>query len=191
MSKRINAIIDTYSRNDRLELLRYLESHTSIESMLGENDGFQLVAITFHGRISGIGVLSAAKLVLNHNYPHFTSVLDYIVACEEIFTKTGATVGFMTEESGDKLREFYLEHTGNDVDFNKIEQYKDGFKLIWFSIPLRNMRTIGITEVQYRIDCHKFSGVEIFINWYNNTYLKLKKLWEQEHKEKPMYQEVK
>ena len=188
MSKRVNAIIDTYSRNDRLELLRYLESFTSIESMLGENSSFQLVAITFHGRIGGIGVLVAAKLVLNQGYPHFSSVLDYIVACEEIFTKTGATVGFKNTESGDKLRKFYLEQTGKDVDFNSIKQYEGGFKLLWFSIPLRDMSTIGITQVQYRIDCHKFSGVDEFIRWYNNTYLKLKTLWEQEHKEKPVYQ---
>ena len=88
-----------------------------------------------------------------------------------------AIFGFKDKATGDTLREFFKKHTGRDVDFNNIEHYNDGFKLLKLSIPLESIGTVGITEANYRPTptYKKFHcSVDDFIDWYENEYLLLK-----------------
>ena len=80
--------------------------------------------------------------------------------------------GYKDNETANKLREFYLKHTGRDIDFNNIKQYKDGFKLIKFSIPLKDISEISITEASH-YKAKKFSSLDEFIKWYEKEYLVL------------------
>ena len=82
-----------------------------------------------------------------------------------------AIFGFKDNETGEKLRVFYKKHTGKDVDFNKIQHYNNGFKLLLFSIPLGSITQIGITAARCTSkDVKKFSSLDEFINWYENLY---------------------
>ena len=83
-----------------------------------------------------------------------------------------AIFGFTKEETGERLREFFKKHTGQDVDFNKIQHYKSGHKLLLFSIPLDTIELIGMTVA----GCHPkdvkcFNGLDEFIDWYENVFL--------------------
>ena len=84
---------------------------------------------------------------------------------------TKAIFGFIDKETGEKLSKFFKKHTGKDVDFNQVQHYKNGFKLLLFSIPLDKFETIGITATN-GYPAAKFSKLEDFINWYENNYLK-------------------
>ena len=82
-----------------------------------------------------------------------------------------AIFGFNDEETGEQLRIFFKKHTGRDVDFNKIKHYKDGFKLLLFSIPLNTIDIIGITAAGCTPSyVKKFSGLNDFIEWYENVF---------------------
>lgn len=86
---------------------------------------------------------------------------------------TKAIFGFMDEETGKKLREFYQKHTGVSIKFNNIQHYQNGFKLLVFDLPLGKISTIGITAAV----CHPnyvktFHSLNEFISWYENVYLK-------------------
>ena len=78
--------------------------------------------------------------------------------------------GYKDRTTGKKLGEFYFKYTGKKVNFN----YKDGFKLLCFTLPLGSFHTIGITEAIYRPakEYMKFhDGVDKLISWYENEYL--------------------
>ena len=82
-----------------------------------------------------------------------------------------AIFGFKDNETGEKLRLFYKKHTGKDVNFNKINHYNNGFKLLLFSIPFGSITQIGIAAAGYTSkDVKKFSSLDEFINWYENLY---------------------
>ena len=82
--------------------------------------------------------------------------------------------GFEDKKTGDKLRVFFKKHTGRDVDFNSIKQYKSGFKLLLFSIPLETVTTLGITCAN-GYPARKFTGpVQEFVDWYEEEYLVFK-----------------
>ena len=92
---------------------------------------------------------------------------------------TGAIFGFKSEETGNELRIFFKKHTGKDVDFNKIQHYKNGFKLLLFSIPLNTIQQVGITAAGCAPEAIKrFSGLKEFVDWYENCYLH-KITWEE------------
>jgi len=85
---------------------------------------------------------------------------------------TKAIFGFKDEEIGIRLSNFYEKHTGKYVDFNKIEHYKNGLKLLLFSIPLDTIEQIGITAAGCSPSYVKrFSKLDDFIDWYENDYL--------------------
>ena len=48
-----------------------------------------------------------------------------------------AIFGFKDKVTGERLREFFKKHTGRDVDFNKIQHYKSGFKLLLLSSSIK------------------------------------------------------
>jgi hypothetical protein len=86
---------------------------------------------------------------------------------------TYAIFGFMDKETGEKLRQFFKKHTGKDLDFNEIQHYKNGFKLLLFSIPRNTNEQVGITAA----DCapsnvKRFSNLNEFIRWYEGLYSK-------------------
>ena len=85
---------------------------------------------------------------------------------------TNAIFGFEDRVIGDRLRAFYKKHTGKDIDFNGIRHYKDGFKLLCFSIPLGgSLTTVGITAAIYAPSyVKKFQSLDDFINWYESSY---------------------
>ena len=86
---------------------------------------------------------------------------------------THAIFGFKDKETGEKLRQFFKKHTGKDIDFNQIQHYKDGFKLLLFSIPLNTIERVGITAAGCAPSSIKrFSGLNEFIGWYEGVYLK-------------------
>ncbi len=91
----------------------------------------------------------------------------------------GAIFGFKSEEIGNELRIFFKKHTGKDIDFNKMQHYKNGFKLLLFSIPLNTIQQVGITAAGCAPETIKrFSGLKEFIDWYENCYLH-KITWEE------------
>ena len=84
---------------------------------------------------------------------------------------TKAIFGFKDEETGEQLRLFFKKHTGRDIDFNNIKHYKNGFKLLLFSIPLDTIDIIGITAAGCAPSYVKrFSGLNDFIKWYENDF---------------------
>ena len=76
---------------------------------------------------------------------------------------------FRGEETGRKLSDFYFKHTGKRVDFNAIRHYKNGVKLLRFSIPLGHFET-------WPISCTGFNcgprSIDEFVEWYEERYLK-------------------
>ena len=86
-----------------------------------------------------------------------------------------AIVGFMPGESGEKLKDFYKKHTGIEINFNGIEHYKNGFKLLLFSIPLGSVTQIGITTAGCAPrNVLRCSSVNEFINWYECVHIPVK-----------------
>lgn len=83
-----------------------------------------------------------------------------------------AIYGFKDETIGERLHLFYKRHTGVDVDFNKIQHYNNGLKVLLFSIPLGSITQIGITAAGCAPkNVKRFSSLDDFINWYENKYL--------------------
>ena len=86
---------------------------------------------------------------------------------------THAIFGFKDKETGEKLRQFFKKHTGKDCDFNGIQHYKNGFKLLLFSIPLNTIQQVGITAAGCAPSYIKrFTGLDDFVTWYERDYLK-------------------
>ena len=83
--------------------------------------------------------------------------------------------GFADRYTGNKLKEFYLKHTGREVDFNSIQHYRDGFKLLVFDLPLGKFIQVGITAASCAPkDVLRFGGsVNELIYWYEHDYLGL------------------
>ena len=82
---------------------------------------------------------------------------------------THALFGYQDEVTGAKLSAFFYKHTGKNVDFNEIKHYKNGFKLLLFSIPLNTFTQAGITAAAYApSNFKKFTCLDDFINWYEN-----------------------
>ena len=83
--------------------------------------------------------------------------------------------GFADLYTGNKLKEFYLRHTGREVDFNKIKHYRNGFKLLAFDLPLGKFMQVGITAASCAPkDVLKFHGnINDLIYWYEHDYLGL------------------
>ncbi len=94
---------------------------------------------------------------------------------QETFKKV--IFGFHEKEVGNKLRVFFKKHTGRDVDFNSIEHYKNGLKLLLFSVPLDTVDLIGISAAgctpSYVKKIH--GPVDEFISWYEDEYLPSRK----------------
>ena len=88
-------------------------------------------------------------------------------------TYTKVIFGFGDTDTGNKLREFYLKHTGKDIDFNQIKHYCDGFKLLVFDLPLGKFTQVGITAALCAPkDVFKFHGnIDQLIYWYEHEYL--------------------
>ena len=83
-----------------------------------------------------------------------------------------AIFGFADKETGEQLKDFFEKHTGRVVDFNGIQHYKSGFKLLLFSVPLNTVDIIGITAA----GCvpswvKKFNKLNDFVDWYENIFL--------------------
>ena len=81
--------------------------------------------------------------------------------------------GYADEETGNKLNKFFYKHTNKDINFNKIQHYQSGFKLLLFSIPLNTIETVGITAANFS-PFRKFGSLEEFADWYEQEYLKNK-----------------
>ena len=80
---------------------------------------------------------------------------------------TQALFGYQDKVTGAKLSEFFFKHTGKNVDFNKVEHYKSGFKLLCFSIPLDTFIQTGITAAQCApSNVKRFMRLDDFIEWY-------------------------
>ena len=84
-----------------------------------------------------------------------------------------AICGYADKESANKLSRFFKKHTGKNIDFNNIHQYKNGFRLLLFSIPLDTFSQIGISAANM---CNsgviKFHSLDDFVNWYEMEYAK-------------------
>ena len=119
-----------------------------------------------------------------HNDGSFSSLWINNKGGKQMSTRTKITkavFGFKDPTTGEKLRQFFKKHTGKDVDFNKISHYKNGFKLLLFSIPLDKIEMIGITAASCRPSyaiC--FSSLNEFIDWYESNYLKRKPITTEE-----------
>ena len=83
--------------------------------------------------------------------------------------------GFADRYTGNKLKEFYLKHTGREVDFNSIQHYRDGFKLLVFDLPIGKFMQVGITAASCASkDVLRFHGnINELIYWYEHDYLGL------------------
>ena len=81
MSKEINCVIDTQSKEERTKLIDYVTRKNMTISTVDDYDGFQLVSISEFGA-GYIGVIVANNLINKENFRHFKSVDDYIQACE-------------------------------------------------------------------------------------------------------------
>lgn len=82
MAKIINCVIDTKSREERLELINYLTSDNAFFSMVDRNyEGFQLIAV-FPCGVGCVGVIVAKDLVNNKDFKHLSSVSEFIKHCE-------------------------------------------------------------------------------------------------------------
>ena len=81
MSKEINCVIDTQSKEERTKLIDYVTRKNITISTVDDYDGFQLVAISEFGA-GYVGVIVANNLVNKKDYKHFGSVDDYIKECE-------------------------------------------------------------------------------------------------------------
>jgi hypothetical protein len=82
MAKIINCVIDTKSRDERLELINYLAFDNAIFSMVDRNyEGFQLIAV-FPCGVGCVGVIVAKDLVNNKDFKHLSSVSEFIKHCE-------------------------------------------------------------------------------------------------------------
>lgn len=83
-----------------------------------------------------------------------------------------AIFAFHSKETGEKLRKFYKKHTRKDIDFNSIKHYKNGTKILVFSIPLGHVNPIGASAAAMCPAIKFHRGVEEFISWYEDEYLK-------------------
>ena len=82
MAKIINCVIDTKSRDERLELINYLAFDNAIFSMVDRSyEGFQIIAV-FPCGVGCVGTIVAKDLVNNKDYKHFASVGEFIRHCE-------------------------------------------------------------------------------------------------------------
>ena len=82
MAKIINCVIDTKSRDERLEPINYLAFDNAIFSMVDRNyEGFQLIAV-FPCGVGCVGVIVAKDLVNNKDFKHLSSVSEFIKHCE-------------------------------------------------------------------------------------------------------------
>lgn len=83
---------------------------------------------------------------------------------------THAIFGFGDTETGERLRAFFLKHTGKDIDFNNIKHYRSGFTLLLFTLPLNEVQQIGITAASHAPSSYKrFDNLNDFIAWYENS----------------------
>ena len=81
MANIIEAVVDTCSNKERLELVNYVSVRALFVSVLSDFDGFCLVGI-YQGFI-GLICTQVAKSLVEKGIKHFESVTDYIAACEE------------------------------------------------------------------------------------------------------------
>ena len=77
MSKIINCVVDTYSKKERKELIDYISGKDKFISILSDQDGFQLFAIS-NNSCGQVGVLTASKMVREDYYKHFFSIEEFI-----------------------------------------------------------------------------------------------------------------
>ena len=82
MAKIINYVIDTKSRDERLELINYLAFDNAIFSMVDRSyEGFQIIAV-FPCGVGCVGVIVAKDLVENKDFKHLSSVAEFKKCCE-------------------------------------------------------------------------------------------------------------
>lgn len=78
MSKIIECVVDTNSKQEREELINYVSQKELFVSMIDDYDGFILVGIRKDGYIGYLGIICAKDLTENHNWKHFLSVKEFI-----------------------------------------------------------------------------------------------------------------
>jgi len=76
MSKVIEGIVDTCSKEERLELINYVSSKVPCISVISDLDGFSLVGV--HKNTIGLIGTHVAKSLVDSGVKHFLSVKEFI-----------------------------------------------------------------------------------------------------------------
>ena len=76
MSKVIEGVVDTCSKEERLELINYVSSKVPCISVITDFEGFSLVGV--HKNSIGLIGTHVAKSLVDSGVKHFTSVKEFI-----------------------------------------------------------------------------------------------------------------